>query len=204
MGDRMNEASRTVTAPRRGLGVCDPKSGTLVNVDPAFAQIHGYAVEELVGKPVEVIIAPEHRWEHPARARSADDAGHLTFESVNVRKDGSQFPVRVDVVVAKDGSGEPLCRAAIVEDLSEVAPDVTAVRESQARYPPAAQRVYRLTARETEVLHLVASGRTDKEIAQLLGRSTYTVHNHVRHILLKMGARSRTDATARALREDLV
>ena len=195
----MNESIRSATDSRRGLGVCDPKSDILTNVDPAFAQIHGYAVEELVGKPVDVIIAPQHRSEHPARARSADDAGHLTFESVNVRKDGSQFPVRIDVVVVKDGNGEPLCRAAVVEDLSKVAPRVAAVVDASA-----AQRIYRLTARETEVLHLVASGKTDKEIAGLLGRSAYTVHNHVRHILLKMGARSRTDATVRALREGLV
>lgn len=195
----MNEATGTVIDSRRGLGICDPKSGTLANVDPAFAQMHGYAVEELVGKPVEVIIAPGQRSEHPARAQRADDAGHLTFESVNVRKDGSQFPTRVNVVVVKDGSGEPLCRAAMVEDLSKAAPRVAVVVD-----PSAAQRIYRLTARETEVLHLVASGKTDKEIAGQLGRSAYTVHNHVRHILLKMGAKSRTDATVRALREGLV
>jgi len=51
-----------------------------------------------------------------------------------------------------------------------------------------------LTAREREVLGLIAQGKTDKEIAELLIISPRTVGAHVRNILGKLGARDRRSA----------
>jgi DNA-binding NarL/FixJ family response regulator len=56
-----------------------------------------------------------------------------------------------------------------------------------------------LTRRELEVVRLVASGRTNREIARDLYLSPRTVDMHVRNILGKLGVRSRTEATRRAL-----
>jgi predicted ATPase/DNA-binding CsgD family transcriptional regulator len=55
-----------------------------------------------------------------------------------------------------------------------------------------------LTPRETEVLHLVASGHTDAEIAAMLFLSVRTVENHVAHILTKFGVRNRKAAVRAA------
>jgi DNA-binding CsgD family transcriptional regulator len=54
-----------------------------------------------------------------------------------------------------------------------------------------------LSRRELEVMRLVAVGRTNREIAGELFLSPRTVDMHVRNILAKLGARSRTEATAR-------
>lgn len=61
-----------------------------------------------------------------------------------------------------------------------------------------------LTSRETEVLKLVASGCSNKEIAQQLCVSVFTVQRHVANIYNKIGARGRADATAYALRHGLL
>ena len=61
-----------------------------------------------------------------------------------------------------------------------------------------------LTARELEVLHLVAQGKANKEIAQALFISTYTVNVHVARVLQKTGASNRTEAAAYAARHHLV
>jgi DNA-binding CsgD family transcriptional regulator len=53
-----------------------------------------------------------------------------------------------------------------------------------------------LTPRETEVLRLLAGGRTNKEIAAELVISVHTVERHVATIYRKIGARNRMDATA--------
>jgi DNA-binding CsgD family transcriptional regulator len=67
------------------------------------------------------------------------------------------------------------------------------------------QRVYPdgLTAREVEVLRLVASGQTNKEIATALVVSVPTVQRHIANIYGKIGARGRADATAYAIRRGL-
>jgi non-specific serine/threonine protein kinase len=57
-----------------------------------------------------------------------------------------------------------------------------------------------LTAREREVLKLVAAGHSDRDVAAALFISRRTASEHVGHILHKLGARSRADAAAIAVR----
>ncbi|WP_432942594.1 helix-turn-helix transcriptional regulator [Kribbella sp. CA-253562] len=61
-----------------------------------------------------------------------------------------------------------------------------------------------LTARETEVLALLAEGRTNRQLARELYISEKTVSVHVSNILAKLGVRSRTEAAAVARRDGLL
>jgi len=61
-----------------------------------------------------------------------------------------------------------------------------------------------LTARELEVLALLAEGASNKLIARRLEISVHTAKFHVAAILAKLGAVNRTDAIAMAMREGLV
>jgi DNA-binding CsgD family transcriptional regulator len=61
-----------------------------------------------------------------------------------------------------------------------------------------------LTGREVEVLALVATGKTNREVAVALVISEHTVARHVQHILAKLGVSSRTAASAFAFEHDLV
>jgi two-component system NarL family response regulator len=74
----------------------------------------------------------------------------------------------------------------------------------QARQPgtapsPAAS----LTAREKEVLELVARGRSNKEIASALGNAENTVKNQLKNILEKLHLQNRVQAAMFAVREGL-
>jgi LuxR family maltose regulon positive regulatory protein len=55
-----------------------------------------------------------------------------------------------------------------------------------------------LTARELEILRLLAAGRPNQAIAEELFVTLDTVKKHVTHFLGKIGAANRTEAVARA------
>jgi DNA-binding CsgD family transcriptional regulator len=61
-----------------------------------------------------------------------------------------------------------------------------------------------LTAREREVLREIATGRTNKEIALTLGMRPKTVMHHCASIYRKLGVKTRSEATATALRSGLL
>jgi DNA-binding NarL/FixJ family response regulator len=61
-----------------------------------------------------------------------------------------------------------------------------------------------LTARELEVLRMMAEGAANKIIAWKLGISEHTVKFHVAAILARLGASSRTEAVTTAIRKGLV
>jgi DNA-binding NarL/FixJ family response regulator len=61
-----------------------------------------------------------------------------------------------------------------------------------------------LTAREREILQLLADGMSNADVAQRLFISQETVKSHVRHILAKLEADTRTHAVAIALRDAII
>ncbi len=67
----------------------------------------------------------------------------------------------------------------------------------EPRYPDG------LTAREAEVLHLIAAGRTNTEISADLVLSVRTVARHITNIYAKIGTRSKAEATAYAIQRNL-
>lgn len=61
-----------------------------------------------------------------------------------------------------------------------------------------------LTERELEVLRLAGQGKTNKEIASTVHLSVNTVRNHMQHILTKLGAHSKLEATAIAVQAGIL
>jgi DNA-binding NarL/FixJ family response regulator len=61
-----------------------------------------------------------------------------------------------------------------------------------------------LSPREREILELLASGRSQREIATTLVISSKTVATHIQHVLSKLGVHSRAEAVAAAYRRGLV
>ena len=109
----------------------------------------------------------------------------------------------------KDAPEEQLVSAirVIATGGSLFAPSVTRrlIEEFSRRTEPAAPpRLDELTARELEVLRLVARGLTNGEIAATLVVSEHTVKTHVAHLLRKLDLRDRTQAVVTAYESGLV
>ncbi len=73
-----------------------------------------------------------------------------------------------------------------------------------ALHAPARRHEQEPTARERQVLQLIADGLVNREIGQHLHLSEETVKSHVRHLLAKLQARSRAHAVAVGLRRGLI
>jgi len=95
--------------------------------------------------------------------------------------------------ISKDqGAGEVVAAVRMVaQGLETFAP-----RQEQSEPP--------LTAREREVLDLIARGATNREIAQALFLSPHTVKEHTSVLYRKLGARNRAEAVQRAQRIGLL
>jgi two-component system, cell cycle sensor histidine kinase and response regulator CckA len=107
-------------------------------------------------------------------------------------------------------------RGFVVKDapLSEVLSALTAVRNGEHHIDPAlaaelmgtppAEPLPRLTSREQQVLELIATGNTNERAAAELGISPETVQSHVKNVMHKLDAETRTQAVATALRHSLI
>ena len=106
------------------------------------------------------------------------------------------------------GARTYLLKTAAREDLIQT---IRAVHSGERCISPVigarlAERMTRteLTAREIEVLKLIAKGKSNKEIGSALGIAEVTVKLHVGHILTKLKASDRTQATTTALQRGIL
>jgi ATP/maltotriose-dependent transcriptional regulator MalT len=102
-------------------------------------------------------------------------------------------------------AGRALVPEAVIAEALAVTPRPrAAVSGPPGGAPRAAGTPSALTAREVEVLRLLAAGRSNKEIAATLVISLNTVERHIKHIFEKTGASNRTEAAAYAHRSGLL
>jgi two-component system, NarL family, response regulator LiaR len=103
----------------------------------------------------------------------------------------------------KDTQAPELRRAIKAAAAGEVqlSAQASAYLRQHMRFPDTHQP---LTERETQVLHLLAQGLSNKDIARTLQVVEDTVKTHVAHILEKLGVQSRTQAVLAAIRLGLV
>ena len=102
-------------------------------------------------------------------------------------------PPRKPLVVERGG------KRLVARLLSHPVESLILLEERQTALQPAAFEALGLTRREAEVLTWVAQGKTNKEIATILGTSARTVGKQLEHVYLKLGVETRTAAAKLAL-----
>ncbi|MFN7949807.1 MAG: PAS domain S-box protein [Blastocatellia bacterium] len=102
-----------------GLAHADAHTNTFLEVNQSFAGQRGYEPEDLVGQPFLSVYAPETHAEMQRIIAEIDRTGHLVYESVHQRRDGTRFPVMMEVTVIRDEDGRPFSRVAYALDITE-------------------------------------------------------------------------------------
>jgi len=104
-------------------------------------------------------------------------------------------------------------RGYVLKDMSrdEIVAAIMAVHAGKRYFPPAiaarlAERKHRatLSAREVEILELLAKGLTNKEIGQAFGISKHTVRNQIYSITQKLDVADRTEAASVAIKQGII
>ena len=98
------------------------------------------------------------------------------------------------IVIREIAAGGTYINPAVTDRVLQAAP-----KTAPSGYPT----VPALTERETHVLRLIASGYSNREIAEALAISEGTIKNHVSSILAKLGVRDRTRAVLKGLESGL-
>jgi len=102
-----------------GILISDPKSGKPRAVNHAYAQACGVSPEEALRMHTADLTPPEDQPTASACIAEADRTGHATYESHHVRKDGSVFPVEIDVASIRDGDGHVIYRVKSARDITD-------------------------------------------------------------------------------------
>lgn len=109
-----------------------------------------------------------------------------------------------DSYVMKDSSPEQLLRAVrnVLSGENFLSPGATVILLKQMRQPAAEPKKPSkpaLSAREEEILHFLASGASNNDIAAALHISESTLRTHLQHIITKLGLQNRTQAVVYAI-----
>ncbi len=99
------------------IALSDSAAGTFQTVNESFARERGYTVSELSGCPINRLFPTHAQAAMRDSVTMADRDGHISFESEHQRKDGSCFPVRIDLTVIQNE--ETVSRVAFVQDLTK-------------------------------------------------------------------------------------
>jgi PAS domain S-box-containing protein len=102
-----------------GVAIVHAADNTLETVNPAYARLHGYTVNELLGRPLADFLALETRTAMLEHSRNAEHDGDHVYESIHVRKDGSRFTALTHVTALKDRDGHTLYQAVNLQDITQ-------------------------------------------------------------------------------------
>jgi DNA-binding NarL/FixJ family response regulator len=143
------------------------------------------------------VAALRERWPDAAVVfLSVDDSDEAMLAALEAGASGylvkSAGGADVVAAVRRAAEGEILVPA------KQLAALLTRRREQARRQAERARQIDRLTPRERQILGLMAEGMDNREVALRLRVSYATVRSHVRHLLSKMGARSKLEAVVRA------
>jgi DNA-binding NarL/FixJ family response regulator len=164
----------------------------IVILDIAMPQLSGLEAARQINvhsPRTGIVILSMHSDEtYVTRALKAGARGYLLKDSAE-----SDLISAIRAVVAGKAFFSPAISKMLVEDY---------VREMQLR---GAEDSYELlTSREREILHLLAEGRSNKEVATTLNLSVYTVETHRSNILEKLNLHTTPELILYAVRKGLV
>jgi PAS domain S-box-containing protein len=102
-----------------GIALDDASTNRIVLCNSAFARLHKARVEDIIGLGLLSLYAPADHDHIRRSVARADQVGYSQYEANMIRREGSTFPVQMDLVSVRGDDGELVYRVATVQDISE-------------------------------------------------------------------------------------
>jgi len=115
--DRLQLLSSAVEQVTEGIALA-LLDGTLVYVNRAFAAVHGYSPEELVGKHLSIFHTPQQIPSVEAVMRQTRETGSFNGEVWHTRRDGSVFPCLMTTSLVRDKGGNAIWGIGILREIT--------------------------------------------------------------------------------------
>jgi PAS domain S-box-containing protein len=109
--------------------------GIIMTWNEGASRIFGYAPEEVIGKPVTILIPPDRLNEEPdilARLRRGERVDH--FETLRVRKDGRLVDISLTISPVRNAAGDIIGASKIARDISEQKRAIETLRVTNERF----------------------------------------------------------------------
>jgi len=177
---------------RETVRLAEQLSPNLVVMDIAMPNLNGIEAARQIGTSnpdIAIIILSMHSDEsYVIRALKAGARGYLL-------KDSAEGDLIAAIHAITDGKSffSPAISRILVEDY---------MRQLEQQHVEDTYEL--LTAREREILQLLAEGKTNKEVAAMLNLSIYTVETHRTHILQKLNLHSVPELILYAVRKGII
>jgi len=128
--ERLRLLSSAVEQSSEGIAVVDLE-GNLLFVNRAFATMHGYTPEELVGKHLSIFHSPDQMPSVEAANRQIRETGEFSGEIWHIRRDGTEFPTLMHNSLLRDETGSPIGMIGTIRDITARKRAEEALRESE-------------------------------------------------------------------------
>ncbi|NJP06784.1 MAG: response regulator transcription factor [Chloroflexaceae bacterium] len=180
---------------QQAIKVIDETQPDMVLIDLNLPGVNGLEIARVIKRAhpqvALVLLAPSMQSDHIVRAIRAGFAAYLVSkiswdDLLTALREVAQGRYPINDLV--------LSRADVAAQVLDDFRIMSMVIETEQIYSP-------LSARELQVLELVAAGQTNKEIALVLDISNQTVKNHVSSILRKLAVNDRTQAVVYAIQQ---
>ena len=116
-----------------GIAIGLPETKHILTCNSVFANLQGYTIEEISSMPILSMYAQEDHEHVRQSIAKADLFGSVRYEAHMLRKDGTCYPVQMDVVSVRDENGNILYRVATQQDITERKQAEKKLHESEER-----------------------------------------------------------------------
>ena len=147
-GDRLQILSLGIEQSSEGIAMSD-LDGNLEYLNDAFAQMHGYSAEELMGKNLSTFHALHQMPSVEEANRAVKETGEFKGEIWHTRRDGTVFPTMMHNSIIRDNAGKPIGMMGALRDISDIKKAEEALHESQ-------QQLYQ--AQKMDALGMLVAG----------------------------------------------